>query len=97
VVESPVVVATCATDSEAASGLGILEERGITAHLRPAGKGAEIVVPARDAPAARRALLDDRLLQEARSPREMSLMMKLALVITFLVVVAFAVLTVTLG
>jgi hypothetical protein len=97
VADGPVVVAICETQSEADSGHDVLKRQGITAQLRPAGELTEILVPAPDAPAARRALLDDRLQREGRTPQEMSLFMKVALVIAFLAVIAFAVLTVTLG
>jgi len=92
-----VVVATCETLSEAESGLQVLEQRGIAGELRLAGDRTEILVPVVDAPKARRALLDDRLHREGKTPQEMSLFMKLMLVLTFLAVVAFAVLTVTLN
>lgn len=95
--EDHVTVATCATEEEAAAGLAVLTDLGMVPKLRPAGERTEILVPALDAPAARRALLDDRLEREGRTPQEMSLIMKLALVVAFLAVVAFAVLTVTLG
>ncbi len=95
--DGPVVVATCATPGEAASGLAVLEQRGIVAELRRAGERTEILVSSSDAPVARRVLLDDRLQREGRTPQQMSLIMKLALVVAFLAVVAFAVLTVTLG
>lgn len=91
-----VVVATCATQEEAAAGMAVLAGLGIAAELRPSGERTEILVPAADAPTARRALLDDRLEREGRTPQEMSLVMKLALVAAFLAVVAFAVLTVAL-
>ena len=93
----PVVVATCETSSEAESGFHVLEQRGIPAQLRAAGGRTEILVRVSDAPAARRALLDDRLQREGLTPQEMSLFMKVSLVVAFLVVVVFAVLTVTLG
>jgi hypothetical protein len=96
-VDEPVVVATCETQSEAQSGLDVLGRQGIEGRLRKAGERAEIVVATADASAARRALLDDRLQREGRTPEEMSLFMKATLVIAFLAVVAFAVLTVTLG
>jgi len=91
-----VVVATCAAQEEAAAGMAVLAGLGIAAELRPSGERTEILVPAADAPTARRALLDDRLEREGRTPQEMSLLMKLALVAAFLAVVAFAVLTVAL-
>ena len=90
-------MATCATREEAAAGLIVITDRGITASIRPVEGRTEILVPVSEAPAARRALLDDRLEREGRTPQDMSLMMKLALVVAFLAVVAFAVLTVTLG
>lgn len=92
-----VVVATCSTPEEAAAGIAVLNGRGIAASLRPVEDRTEILVGVPDAPAARRALLDDRLQREGRTPQEMSLFMKLALVVTFLAVVAFAILTLTLG
>jgi hypothetical protein len=92
-----VVVATCSTQEEAAAGLAVLTDRGILASLRPVENRTEIVVSVSEGPAARRALLDDRLEREGRIPHEMSVMMKVGLVIAFLAVVAFAVLTVTLG
>lgn len=95
--EDQVVVATCATQEEAAAGLSVLADRGITASIRPVEDRTEIVVLASEAPPARRALLDDRLEREGRIPQEMSLVMKLGLVVALLAVVAFAVLTVTLG
>ena len=95
--DEPVVVATCETQTEAESGLRVLEGEGIAGELRAVGERTEILVPIADAPAARRALLDDRLQREGRTPQEMSLFMKVTLVIAFLAVVAFAVLTVTLG
>ncbi|HKZ28297.1 MAG TPA: hypothetical protein VJ482_01505 [Acidimicrobiia bacterium] len=95
--DDPVVVATCSTHSEASAGFGVLEGRGITAELRSVADRTEILVAAPDAPAARRALLDERLQREGRTPQEMSLIMKLALMVALLAVVAFAVLTVTLG
>jgi hypothetical protein len=95
--EGSVVVATCETSSEAESGRAVLERQGISADLRQAGDRTEIVVSTTDAPAARRALLDDRLQREGRDLQEMSLFMKLMLVLTFLAVVAFAFLTVTLN
>ena len=95
--EGSVVVATCETSDEAESGLQVLERCGIAGELRSAGDRTEIVVGGADAPAARRALLDDRLQREGRTPQEMSLFMKLMLVLTFLAVVAFAVITITLG
>ena len=91
-----VVVATCATQEEAAAGMAVLAGLGIAAELRPSAERTEILVHAPEAPTARRALLDDRLEREGRTPQEMSLVMKLALVAAFLAVVAFAVLTVTL-
>jgi hypothetical protein len=91
------VVATCPNLSEAKAGFIALEGQGIAAELRPAGERTEILVPAPDAAVARRALLDDRLHREGRTPEELSLIMKLALVAAFLAVVAFAVLTITLG
>ena len=96
-VEDLVVVATCATPDEATGGVAVLAGLGIPAELRRSGERTEILVPGPDAPAARRALLDDRLEREGRTPQEMSLLMKLALVVAFLAVVTFAVLTVTLG
>ena len=95
--EALVTVATCATREEAAAGMAVLTGRGIAASLRPVDDRTEILVAIPDAPTARRALLDDRLERQGRVPQEMSLVMKLALVVTFLAVVAFAVLTVTLG
>lgn len=95
--EALVTVATCATHEEAAAGMAVLTGRGIAASLRPIDDRTEILVAVPDAPTARRALLDDRLEREGRVPQEMSLVMKVALVVTFLAVVAFAVLTVTLG
>lgn len=95
--DDQVVVATCATQEEAAAGLAVLTDGGITASLRPVEDRTEILVPISEAPAARRALLDDRLERDGRTPQEMSVMMKLGLVIAMLAVVAFAVLTVTLG
>ena len=92
-----VAVATCAAPEEAGAGMAVLAALGIAAELRPSGERTEILVPAPDAPAARRALLDDRLERQGRTPQEMSLLMKLALVVAFLAVVAFAVLTVALG
>ncbi len=94
--DGSVVVATCETQEEAQSGLQVLTGEGITGELRSVGERTEIVVPTADAPAARRALLDDRLQRQGRTPQEMSLFMKLTLVLTFLAVVAFAILTVTL-
>ena len=94
--EESVTVATCATREEAAAGMAVLAGRGIAASLRPVDDRTEILVAVPDAPTARRALLDDRLEREGRVPQEMSLVMKLALVVTFLAVVVFAVLTVTL-
>jgi hypothetical protein len=91
-----VVVATCATREEAAAGMALLVNLGITAALHPSEERTEILVPVSDAPAARRALLNDRLEREGRIPQEMSVIMKLALVVAFLAVVAFAVLTVAL-
>lgn len=96
-VDGPVVVATCETRAEAIAGLTVLEGQGIAAELHPADDRTEILVAPADAPTARRVLLDDRLQREGRTPQEMSLIMKLALVAAFLAVVAFAVLTVTLG
>ncbi len=95
--EELVAVATCATREEAFAGMAVLTDLGMVPVLRAAGERTEILVPAPDAPGARRALLDDRLESEGRVPQEMSLIMKLALVVAFLAVVAFAVLTVTLG
>ena len=95
--ESFVVVATCETRDEAESGLQVLEGKEITGHLRAAGERTEILVPTADAPAARRELLDDRLQREGRTPQEMSLFMKATLVLTFLAVLVFAILTVTLN
>lgn len=95
--EEFVTVATCETREEAVAGMAVLTGRGISASLRPIDDRTEILVAVPDAPTARRALLDDRLEREGRVPQEMSLVMKVALVVTFLAVVAFAVLTVTLG
>ncbi len=95
--EELVTVATCATAEEAAAGMTVLTDLEMVPVLRPAGERTEILVPAADAPGARRALLDDRLEREGRVPQEMSLIMKLALVVALLAVVTFAVLTVTLG
>ena len=92
-----VTVATCATAEEAAAGVVVLTGLGIPASVRPVDDRTEILVAVPDGPTARRALLDDRLERQGRVPQEMSLVMKLALVVTFLAVVAFAVLTVTLG
>jgi hypothetical protein len=93
----PVVVATCETLAEAETGRAVLVEEGINARLQAAGDRTEILVEASDAPRARRVLLDDRLERQGRTPQEMSLVMKAALVAAFLAVVAFAVITVTLG
>jgi len=93
----PVVVATWATSGEAETGLGVLANWGIAGGLRSTAGSIELVVAARDAPAARRALLDARLERTGLAPAEMTLLMKLALVVAFLAVVAFAILTVTLG
>ena len=93
-VDQPIVVATCATYEEATAGREVLERHEIEAQLRRSGDRTEIVVGAPHAPRARRALLDDRLEGEGRTSSEMSLVMKLALVVAFLAVVAFAVLTV---
>jgi hypothetical protein len=95
--DGPKVVATCETRTEAESGLRVLEGKGIAGELRSAGERTEILVPPTDAPDARRALLDDRLQREGRTPQEMSLFMKATLVLTFLAVVTFAILTVTLN
>ncbi len=95
--DDQVVIATCATPEEATVGSSVLNSHGITAVLRPVDGRIEILTSAAAAPVARRALLDDRLEREGRTPQEMSVMMKLGLVIAFLAVVAFAVLTVTLG
>ena len=95
--ERPVVVAICATRTEATAGLSLLDDRGIAAAINRVGERTEILVAAPDAPAARRFLLDNRLQREDSAPQEMTLLMKLALVVAFLAVVAFAVLTVTLG
>ena len=94
--DGSVVVATCETLEEAQSGLQVLAGEGIAGELRSVGERTEIVVPIADAPAARRALLDDRLQRQGRTPQEMSLFMKLTLALTFLAVVVFAILTVTL-
>lgn len=95
--DHPVVVATCATEDEATAGREVLRSQAVEAELRRSGDRIEILVASSQAPLARRVLLDDRLEQEGRTPQEMSLVMKLALAIAFLAVVAFAVLTVTLG
>ena len=93
----PVVVATCETVEEAETGRAVLVGEGIEADVRAAGDRTEILVEASAAPRARRALLDDRLERQGRTPQEMSLFMKATLVLAFLAVVAFAVLTITLG
>lgn len=93
----PVVVATCESAEEAAAGRAVLEREGIIVHVQAPGDRTEIVVDASDAPRARRALLDDRLARQGRTTEEMSLFMKVTLVLAFLAVVAFAVITITLG
>lgn len=91
------MVATCETSAEAEAGRAVLAGEGIEARLHAAGDRTEILVEASSAPRARRALLDDRLERQGRTPQEMSLFMKAALVLAFLAVVAFAVITITLG
>jgi hypothetical protein len=93
----PVVVATCETLEEAKAGRAVLAGEGIATNLRTADDRTEILVEQSDAARARRALLDDRLERQGRTPQEMSLFMKATLVLAFLAVVAFAVLTITLG
>jgi hypothetical protein len=93
----PVVVATCETLDEAQTGRAVLEGRGIDVELRAAADRTEILVEPSVAASARRALLDDRLERQGRVPQEMSLFMKVTLVLAFLAVVAFAVVTVSLG
>ena len=91
------MVATCATLAEAEAGRAVLTGEGIAARLRSVGDRTEIVVEGPDGPRARRALLDDRLARQGQTPQEMSLFMKVTLVLAFLAVVAFAVVTITLG
>ena len=93
----PVVVATCETAEEAEAGRAVLAGEGIDANTRIAGDRTELLVEASAAARARRALLDDRLERQGRTPQEMSLFMKATLMLAFLAVVAFAVITITLG
>lgn len=92
-----VAVARFETEQEAEEVLGSLARRGIVGTLQADAPFVEVVVPAVHAAGARRVLMEERLEAIEQDPDEFPFVLKLALLIALLGVVAFAVATVVLG